>query len=102
MKPKKAHIELYDYMKRRYDNKEQFTKADLMEIHSKFVVPNRRSYNERELTEEEIYRNASAWLDGAICSLIRRRYLGLTFRKNGSPQRISVKEYSIMEQLEGR
>ncbi len=83
MKIKKCHFELYEYMKRKHENKERFTKADLIEIYSKYVISNKKIYEYRELEEDIVYRNASSWLDRAIPVLIRRGYLGLTFRKNG-------------------
>lgn len=83
MKIKEAHHELYEYMRRKHEKGEQFSKADLIEIYSKFVIPNKMVYDYREFTEEQIYRNALSWLDRAIPVLIRRGYLGLTFRKNG-------------------
>ena len=82
MRIKESHLELYEYMRHRYKKGKQFTKTDLLEIYSKFVISNKKDYDYREFTEDEIYRNASAWLNGAISILIRRGYLGLTFRKN--------------------
>ncbi|HDY68144.1 hypothetical protein LCGC14_1610570 [marine sediment metagenome] len=83
MRIKESHLELYEYMKRKHDNGEQFTRSDLFEIYSKFVVRNKKLPEYRqEMTEEQILRNAISWLSVAITILIKRGYLGLTFRKN--------------------
>ncbi|HDY68158.1 MAG TPA: hypothetical protein ENH85_10235 [Candidatus Scalindua sp.] len=81
MKIKEAHLKLYEYMKYKHDIGKQFTRSDLFEIYSKFVIPNKTMYDYREFTEDEIYRNATSWLNVAIPTLIRRGYLGLTFIK---------------------
>ncbi len=80
MKTKKAHLELYKCMQDKHKRKEQFTKSDLLEIYSKFVISNKKVYGYRELTEDAIYNGASTWLNRAISILVRRGYLGLIFR----------------------
>lgn len=79
---KKGHLELYKYMKDRYENGEQFKKDDLMEIYNRFVVPSKRPSDAQRLTEEQLYNNASQWLNRSISVLVRRGYLGLTFKKD--------------------
>ncbi len=82
---KKGHVELYKRMELKHKDKEQFQKEDLMEIYNSFVVPRKRQYDRRRLTEEQVYNNASAWLDRAIAVLVRRGYLGLIFRIDVGP-----------------
>lgn len=79
---KKAHLELYKYMKKRYENNENFNKEDLLRIYNSYVTSTKRLAGSRALTEEQGYNNASTWLNRAISILVRRGYLGLTFRKN--------------------
>lgn len=82
--PNTAQLELYMLMKEKHEKGEQFRKEDLMDIYDKHVdkqIPNRRYTNDNILTEEQIYSNASSWLNRAISILIRRGYLGLTFKE---------------------
>ena len=82
-KIKPAHTELYKRMKLRNDEGAQFTKDDLLEIYSRFVNPEKRKfdYDRSRLTDEQIYGNASAWMNKAIVALIRRGYFRLVFLK---------------------
>ncbi len=85
-KIQKAHIELYKYVKDKYEQGDKFHKDDLLEIYNRFVRIRKPSdYNFRVLTEEQLYNNASAWLDRAISVLVRRGYLGLIFRIDVGP-----------------
>ena len=84
----KSHLKLYERMRERHENKEQFTRKDLLEIYINFVKPAKDNYSYQERTTEVIRANSLTWLNTAICALIRRGYLGLTFRKNIISQKI--------------
>jgi len=78
----KAHLELYKALYFAERKGTQFTKEDLLELHKKYVVPNKVRYDAHLRTQEQKYHNASSWMNKAMSVLIRRGYLGLTFKKD--------------------
>lgn len=80
----KAHLELYKMLYSNNKDGTQFTKEDLLEVYGKYVVPDKAHYDNHSQarTKEQIYANASSWLNGSISKLVRRGYLGLTFKKD--------------------
>lgn len=78
----KAQEVLYECMKLRHETKNSFTKKDLFDIYNDFVVPDKRAFDRNRLSDEQIYNNASAWLNRSIASLVRNGWLGLTFNKD--------------------
>lgn len=88
----RAHLELYQYMKETCDNGKQFYKEDMLRIYNQFVVPNKRPTDPERLTSEQIYNNASIWMNNAISSLVRRGYFGLTFLKDTESLNVDKKE----------
>ncbi len=91
----KAQLELYQYMQFRSKNCDQFNKDDLMEIYNRFVEKkNRNDYcpKPKAKTEEELYNNASSWLNRSIATLIREGYLGLIFRVDVGPIEDALEE----------
>ncbi len=82
-KPTQAQLELYKRMKARHVSGEQFEREDMLEIYNNYVFAEKRfdDFQRRRLTEEQVYNNASHWMDTAICSLLKKGYLGLSFRK---------------------
>ncbi len=77
-----AQSVLYECMKLRHDTKNSFTRKDLFEIYNNFVVPDKRQFDRNRLSDEQIYNNASSWLNRSIASLVRNGWLGLTFNKD--------------------
>lgn len=85
MKPlNKAQLELYILMKEKCEKREQFKKEDLLGIYDRYVqkqIHNKNYTGGHDLTDVQIYENASGWLNRAIATLVRRGYLGLTFNE---------------------
>ena len=82
MKTTKSHLELYKLMKHRHENKQQFTRQDLLNVYKTHVKPNKHWEKQRSLEhsiEVRINRNASAWINNAILTLIKKGYIGLIF-----------------------
>lgn len=77
---RRAHLELYGYLKHCDEKGEQFTKENMYSIYDRFVSKKKRGFNE-QITVEQKYVNASSWLNKSLAILIRRGYLGLTFER---------------------
>jgi hypothetical protein len=84
LKITRAQVELYKCMKEKHESNIQFNKEDMLEIYNRFVFSKKRQsdFQRRRLTEDQVYNNASNWLNNAICRLIRTGYIGLTFEKS--------------------
>ena len=82
-----AQKALYDVMKLRHDMGISFSRSDLMEIYNTYTSRKTKWYDGRDkaflnkLSDEQIYNNASAWLNRSIVSLVRNGWVGLTFEK---------------------
>jgi hypothetical protein len=79
-----AQYELYKMMKLKHDTGTQFTKIDLLNVYNKFVVSKQKLKSVRhnyDLTEDQVYNNASGWMNNSISVLVRKGYFGLTFKK---------------------
>lgn len=88
-----AHVVLYNCMKNLHDNDLQFTKDMMLAIYNGHVQPEKRAEDyQKGLSEEQVYQNASAWLNGAISKLVRRGYLGLTFNNGVEENSFFTKE----------
>ncbi len=84
-KLKEGHLVLYSVMKDQHEKKLAFTKEMMLDIYKTHVMfsQGKHSYAKKKLpTEEQIYNNASAWMNKAIIMLVRRGYLGLMFNKD--------------------
>lgn len=80
----KAHLKLYKFMKGTYERDGQFRKEDMLDIYDRYASKRIRKKDyigNAILTDEQIYQNASIWLNRSIAVLVRHGYLGLTFRK---------------------
>ena len=97
-KLKKAHAELYNCMLEKHMKKEPFTKEDMLHIHMRHTETN-KYFDKDKMTPEQIYANASKWLNGAIATLVRRGYLGLTFRKGMMEYNEETKQFEPGEPL---
>ena len=78
---RKAHLELYEYLKKIAEDGKQFHKQDLFMIYTKHVIRHKSHYGDQTLSKEQIQKHAGQWLNSAIGVLVCRGYLGLTFKK---------------------
>jgi len=78
----KPTYELYKVLKEKHETGGRMTREELLEIHSMLECTHHRKFSYKELTEDQKFNNASSWLNGAIARLIRRGWLGLTFKKD--------------------
>ena len=81
----KSQKALYNLLKKRYLNNEQFTKKDLMQVHSEYVKPVANNHYAstygKEKTEVEKYETAREWLSKTLGILAIKDCFGLTFRR---------------------
>lgn len=83
-KPTQGQLELYKAMKSRHISGEQFTKEDMLKIYNNYVFAEKRfdDFQKGRLSEDQLYNNASHWMESSICSLLKKGYLGLNFRRD--------------------
>lgn len=74
----RGQIELYKYLKQKYDEGEGVRRSEIMELYAEHVRPHK--YQKGLVYEETtINTNVSVWLNGCIAAFVRRGYVCLSF-----------------------
>lgn len=77
----KAYIKLYYKLQERYFASQKFTQRDLLDIYKEYVIPRRKTNQDKIYTETELNSLANMWLDRALAKLVKQGWLGITFMK---------------------
>ena len=82
-----GQLKLYEMMLDRHNSKSQFTREDIMDVYNKYVCrKERKKYYEsdKEPTPEQILHKAELWFERAVVILIKKGYIGLSFKKKNN------------------